>query len=107
MQTRASLYVGSNNTTGELETAKAREIAGRYFQSFSTVEMIGHWEGSQERTLKIEILTDGVEQALFELADELREELSQVAVLLELVVVRTVLIKEQQPVITIRERVNA
>ena len=81
---KAYLYIGSNNTTKELESEKIESIISAHFDGFTTSEVIGYWKGKKEQTLKVEIVTDESNTALVKLAKELKIKLDQESVLLEI-----------------------
>jgi hypothetical protein len=78
-------YVGSNNKTGKLEIKKIEELLSQFFEGFTTYEVVGHWKGQRERTLKIEIVTDLPATKLVAVAKELKTALDQEAVLMEII----------------------
>jgi len=82
---KAYIYIGSNNTTHELESEKAINIIADHFDGFSAYEIIGFWKGSKEKTLKVEIVVDSNTSPLVKLCKELKTKLSQEAVMLEIV----------------------
>lgn len=90
-----SIYIGSNNTTHELEQDKAREVIARYFQGFSEYEITGVWNGTSEKTLKVEIVAEKgtSEVAVVALCKELAKELQQDAIMLEQVESNTAFIQ--------------
>ena len=75
------LYIGSNNETGELEDKKAERVVAKRFEGFTTIKrgVTGHWKGSKENTMVVEIATDE-EDELKKTVEELKEELKQEAV---------------------------
>lgn len=82
---KATLFIGSNNATHELETDKALAIVSEEFDGFTTSEIVGYWKGQRERTLKIEIVTEEADAVLVRLCKTLRVALEQEAVMLEVV----------------------
>lgn len=82
---KAIYYIGSNNRTHELESEKAVAIIGKYFEGFTAFEVVGFWKGAQERTLKVEVVTEEASTTLVRVARELCEALEQEAVMLEVV----------------------
>jgi len=82
---KAILYVGHNNETKELEVEKIIEITGNYFEGFTTEQVIGYWKGARENTLKIEIVTDSSDATITKLCRDLRKQLNQDAIMLEIV----------------------
>jgi len=78
------LYIGSDNTTHKLEKEKAIELVGRHFEGFTAYEVIGFWQGSQEKTLKVEIVADQDQDTVIaKLAKELKQALNQDAIMME------------------------
>lgn len=78
-------YVGSNNTTKELESSKIEAIVAGHFDGFTESEVTGYWKGNKERTLKIEVITDKTAGELARIAKELKKELNQESVLMEII----------------------
>jgi len=78
-------YIGSNNKTHKLEEKKILGIVGKYFEGFTAFEVVGYWRGSQEKTLKVEIITDESHAKLVRVGRELKDQLEQESVLLEIV----------------------
>lgn len=79
------IYIGSNNQTHALESEKAISIISKYFDGFSAYEIIGYWKGSQEKTLKIEIVAEAGtnDPAIVRMIKELKVDLNQDAIMLE------------------------
>jgi len=79
------IYIGSNNETHKLESEEAIKIISYYFEGFTAYEVIGYWKGSQEKTLKVEIVSDaGAGDArIIKMIKELKSELKQDAIMLE------------------------
>jgi hypothetical protein len=82
---KAYYYIGSNNETGELETAKIEAILSRHFDGFTAYEVVGYWKRHREKTLKVEAVTELPATKLAAIAKELRGELKQEAIGLEIV----------------------
>ena len=78
-------YIGSNNTTKELEIEKITGIISAHFDGFTASEVIGYWKGSRERTLKVEIITEETDTALARIGKELKTKLEQESVLMEVI----------------------
>jgi len=51
---KLNYYVGSNNSTHELEKDKALSILASYYEGMSTSELIGYWKGQQVRRQHIQ-----------------------------------------------------
>ena len=81
---KAVIYVGHNNSTKELEVERIIDITGRHFEGFTTEQVVGYWRGSRENTLKVEIVTDSSDATITRLCKELRAELEQDAIMLEI-----------------------
>lgn len=79
------IYIGSNNETHKLESAEAIETISKYFDGFTAYEVIGYWKGSQEKTLKIEIVSDAGsdDTRIIRMIKELKTQLKQDAIMLE------------------------
>ena len=81
-----NLFVGSNNSTKELESEKIIKIVSEYYKGFSCYEILGYWEGKSEKALKIEIAvedTDINKLAVTSLTKELKMELEQDSIMVE------------------------
>jgi len=78
-------YVGANNITKTLESDKIIKTISEHFDGFTAFEVVGFWKGSQEKTLKIEVITDLIDSKLAGIARELKEKLEQDSVLMEIV----------------------
>jgi hypothetical protein len=86
------LYIGSNNETKELEKGKAIGIISEWYPSFTVSEVVGYWKGTEERTLRVEIMTSGDEVndfAIRKLTKELEKELNQEKVLVVGTLIKT------------------
>lgn len=85
MMQKYYIYIGSNNETHKLESAEAIETISKYFDGFTAYEVIGYWKGTQEKTLKVEIVADqGQGDArIIKMIKELKAQLKQDAILLE------------------------
>jgi len=73
------LSIGSNNTTKRLEDKKAIAIIAEQFEGFSALKGVGYWNGTQEKTLFVEIETEE-KTSIVLLAKRLCKELEQQAV---------------------------
>jgi len=78
-------YIGSNNTTKQLEVDNIEKIIAGHFEGFTASEVIGYWRGSKERTLKVEIITDETPAKLAKIAKELKIKLDQDSILMEII----------------------
>ena len=88
------IYIGSNNETHKLETVEAIKIISEYFEGFTAYEVIGYWKGSEEKTLKVEIVTEDKAGhiAIIKMIKELKISLHQDAIMLEKIQSNTVFI---------------
>ena len=77
------MYIGSNNTTHILEKEKAEAIVGKYFDGFTAFEVVGYWRGNKEKTLKIEIVAEVDSAVIVRVAKELKKELEQDSIMVE------------------------
>lgn len=79
------IYIGSNNETHDLESDKAIKIISKYFEGFTAYEVVGYWKGSQEKTLKVEIVSDNdtKDTSMVRMIKELKHDLKQDAIMLE------------------------
>lgn len=82
---KAYIYIGSDNVSHVLESDKAISIISSYFEGFSAYEIVGFWKGTQEKTLKVEIVTDDDQAKLVKLCKELKIALKQDAIMLEVI----------------------
>jgi NAD(P)H-flavin reductase len=78
-------YIGANNATHVLETEKIVQAVNKHFAEFTAYEVIGYWKGTQEKSLKVEILTEELPAKIAKIAKELRALLQQDAIGLEIV----------------------
>ena len=88
----SSLYIGSNNETGELEKDKAIKIIGSWYDSFTFITVKGYWKGKEESMLKIELYTSGGDinrLSIKKLSEELERELKQDKVLVVETLIKT------------------
>ena len=72
-------YIGSNNQTGELETAKIADITSSYFDGYTAYETTGYWQGKAEKSLCVEIEKER-QAEVKQLAEVLKIELNQQAI---------------------------
>ena len=72
-------YIGSDNTTGELEEERAVSIIAKQFEGFTAFKGLGYWQGIAENTLIVEVETEN-EEAVKQLAKNLAKELKQDAI---------------------------
>ena len=74
-----NLYIGANNKTQRLERAKIRRAASRMFTGYTLIDALGVWNGTNERSLILQIQTLDRAKVL-ELAALLKKELDQEAI---------------------------
>lgn len=79
------IYIGSNNETHKLESTEAIKIISSHFDGFTAYEVIGYWKGSQEKTLKVEIVSEieAGDVAIIKMIKELKAQLKQDMIMLE------------------------
>ena len=78
------IYIGSNNETHQLESDEAIKTISKYFDGFTAYEVIGYWKGTQEKTLKVEIVADPAKDTeVVKMVKELKASLKQDAIMLE------------------------
>lgn len=73
-----NLYIGANNTTGELELDKIRDILDRNFSGYTIVHSVGAWEGQREPSV-IVTLASSIDE-LMNTIRNLKDELAQDAI---------------------------
>lgn len=85
MMQKYYIYIGSNNKTHKLESEEAISTISKYFDGFTAYEVIGYWKGSQEKTLKVEIVSDTStgDALIIRMIKELKIQLHQDAIMLE------------------------
>jgi hypothetical protein len=85
MMKKYYIYVGANNETHELERDTIVSIVSKHFEGFTAYEVIGYWKGTEEKSLKIEIVanTDIEDTSIIRVCKELKTALKQDAVMLE------------------------
>ena len=80
------IYVGSNNTTKELEITKIHEVCGWYLEGFTIIQAQGYWKGEKENSAIIEYYGDRNNEDLF---SALKGELSQESLLVAVFITET------------------
>ena len=81
---KINLYIGSNNTTKELETEKALDILCKHYEGMNTTELIGYWKGAREKTLLVSIVCEVVDYTMLKnVCGELNCGLEQEAIMVE------------------------
>lgn len=73
-----TLYIGSNNDTHKLETAKIRKILDAHIDAYTFLFAEGVWKGTSEHSAVVELLTTHSEAHA--LMAELKTELHQEAI---------------------------
>ena len=79
---KVSFYIGSNNTTKQKEPEKAFLVLNSFFSDYTILNTIGAWQGLQEESFIIEVITDKTEEELLSIRDQLKTALAQESVLL-------------------------
>jgi hypothetical protein len=82
---KAIFYIGANNSTKELEKGKIEATLNAHFSGYSASEIVGYWQGSKERTLMVQVVTEDGDAKLSSICKELCKVLEQDAVMLEIV----------------------
>lgn len=91
---KASLFIGSNNTTGELEASRAIAFTASIFQGFTVSYHSGYWEGVEEKSMTISIMGEdrpAFRNDVVKLSHIIKEALQQQAVLVEYTTVEAML----------------
>ena len=52
------LYIGANNTTGEVEKDKLLAILDAHFEGYTVTDSVGRWQGKNEKSVIVDIATD-------------------------------------------------
>lgn len=73
-----TIYIGSNNRTHRLETAKIKEILSRRHEGFTIQTGTGFWRGMQEKTAIVTLAAG--KPLMMKSVQELKIELKQEAV---------------------------
>ena len=73
-----TIYIGSNNETGELELERITSIAARQHLAFTVMTATGHWRGTEEETAVL-VISDEPWRVQVTIA-ALKEELNQEAI---------------------------
>jgi len=93
---KLNYYIGSNNSTHELEKYKALAILSSYYEGMSTSELIGYWKGQQEKTLLVSIVCDVVDYTQVKsICKHLNGDLNQQAIMVEVLDSNTLFIDER------------
>ena len=80
-----TLYIGSPNQTHRLDGAtieRIKQVAGKYFQSYTYVKARGVYEGTEEDMIMLTIATSE-KSKVYQLGEELRSFLRQDGVAVE------------------------
>ena len=91
---KAKFYIGQNNETKELENDKIEKSLVKHFEGFTALEVIGYWQGSKEKTLLVETITEKSDSELAKITKELCELLDQDTIILEIVETNTAFISK-------------
>lgn len=68
------IYVGSNNTTKELEIEKIEDVLNRWQEGYTIIPCSGYWKGQKENTAIIEIYGNYNAGIIPELKRELKQD---------------------------------
>lgn len=91
---KASLFIGSNNTTGELEYQKAIAVVAGMFQGFTVSYNSRYWEGVEEKSMTVSIVGEdspAFRNDVVKLSHIIKEALQQQAVLVEYTTIEAML----------------
>jgi hypothetical protein len=94
MNIKATLYIGSNNDTKELEYQKAIAVVAGIFKGFTVAYHSGYWEGVQEDSMTISVLGEdspAFRHDIVKASHVIKEALKQDAVLVEYTTVEAML----------------
>ena len=81
---KINYYIGSNNTTGQLETEKALAILSKHYEGMNVSELIGYWKGKAEKSLLISIVAEKADYTLIKtVCKQLNTTLNQQAIMVE------------------------
>lgn len=58
MHKTLELFIGSNNQTGKVETAKLEAVLNQYHQGFTIQPATGYWMGTREDSVVVTISDD-------------------------------------------------
>lgn len=50
------LYIGANNTTGEVEISELETALNRYFDGYTVEQAIGYWLGKRENSVAVTLV---------------------------------------------------
>jgi hypothetical protein len=93
---KINFYIGSNNTTHELEKQKAIDILSGYYEGMSISELVGLWQGIKEQTMLVSVVCDAVDYTLVKNAcKKLNNELNQQAIMVEILDSNTIFISDR------------
>lgn len=72
------LYIGSNNETKEVEKEKIKVILNNFYNGYTIIDTIGLWQGTEEKSVIIEIIGEEVKKEVIEI---LKEDLKQYSII--------------------------
>jgi hypothetical protein len=52
------LFIGSNNTTHEVELTKIENILNKYFEGYTVKSAVGYWRGARENSVAVTFICD-------------------------------------------------
>ena len=91
---KVRFYVGSNNTTHELEREKIEGVLAQHYEGFSAFEIVGYWNGEREKSLMIEVISEEPATLHAKVAKKLCEVCEQDTVMLEVTEVNATFISK-------------
>ena len=93
---KINYYIGSNNETHVVEIDKALSILSKHYEGMSISELIGYWQGSQEKTMLASIVCDTVDYTeVKQVCKELNTTLDQQAIMVEVLDSNTLFISDR------------
>jgi hypothetical protein len=78
MNRTATLYVGADNETGEIDLDRLSKIVGKRHEGFTIVPASGYWQGSPEPSALVIISGDGLD--VLPTVKDIKSELDQESV---------------------------
>lgn len=82
LQHHYTLFIGANNTTGEVELDKLTAVLNKKMEGYTIAHSIGFWQGTPEKSVMVHIVGDQTENEIEELASDIRKELEQQCVMM-------------------------
>lgn len=78
MNRTATLYVGADNATGEIDLDRLAKIVSKRHEGFTIVPARGYWQGRPEPSAQVIISSDGLD--ILPTVKDIKAELDQDAV---------------------------